>query len=224
MLLYIHMMRHFIETPHYCPLVKEILRSQVHFSHKGPIMRSFYFTLLACTISLLHQQSFCQWFAKPWRDGNGLIMHAKMLYTRYVWGYRQRGYSQSPTFLQHQHYMIQLANVLPVLHGSKGCRIPCLIHTAYRKKPPRPREFSRYSNRYQIPICNVTTRLDNAGTTTPGDYITTSNKGPCLWLNPVFESFSIWDNDTVNSIQLSCIVMYKILDTWQCMWLRIVQM
>ena len=50
----------------------------------------------------------------------------------------------------------------------------------------------------------VTTRLDNAATSTRGGYATTTNTRPCLWLNSVLWEFSLWDKDTVSSIQFDC--------------------
>ena len=50
----------------------------------------------------------------------------------------------------------------------------------------------------------VTTRLDNAATSTPGGYATTTDTRPCLWLNSVLWEFSLWDKDTVSSIQFDC--------------------
>ena len=51
---------------------------------------------------------------------------------------------------------------------------------------------------------NVTTQLENVGTSTPGGYATTSGPGLCLWLNPVLWEFSGCGNGTVNSIECIC--------------------
>ena len=61
-------------------------------------------------------------------------------------------------------------------------------------------------NKYSAPSFNsiksyVTTRLGNAGTSTPGGYSTTADTRPCLWLNYVLWEFLLWDKDTVSSIQ-----------------------
>ena len=62
-------------------------------------------------------------------------------------------------------------------------------------------------------MSSVTTRMDNAATITPGGYVTTSDTGPCLWLNSVLWEFFLWDKDTNSGIQFDCKNMCKIPDT-----------
>ena len=64
--------------------------------------------------------------------------------------------------------------------------------------------FCQYPPKLTPAIIHVTTRLDNARTSTPGGYATTSDTRPCLWLNSVLWEFFLWDKDTVSSIQFDC--------------------
>ena len=68
----------------------------------------------------------------------------------------------------------------------------------WNRRPGIDTRTVRYTNLF------VTTWLDNARTSTPGGYATTSDTQPCLWLNSVLWEFFLWDKDTVSSIQFDC--------------------
>ena len=83
---------------------------------------------------------------------------------------------------------------------------------------PSPNQFVSH-----IFLASVTTRLGNAGTSTPGGYATTSDTGPCLWLNSALWEFFLWNKDTESSIQPNCRNIFQNPKHYQCLILIFVQ-